>query len=611
MKKIDSILRCFIVAVLTIMPLVFHAEPNTSMKMEVHRNVKDMAKHVDKVQFSATPQILEEVGNKIVVTIEVMFPPKYFDKKTVMNVTPVLVYDAGQTDLPAMNFIGEKVEGQGVVISHDNGGTYSYTTTIKYNDKMANSVLMVEPIIYTYKNKVHPDRASIKTKEDFALCDAMLLAEGVITTAKNVDKSLMRVAYVKPSDERVVNHEISDIYFNVNSDNINWNVPLNQVAQNKEALQNMTAHIADGWEIQNITITGWASPEGPVQYNVTLSDNRADMVDTFVKKRLAALAGQKGTKVSYSNVNDVKITCVGNGPDWNGLMEAVKKSNIKDKQMIINTLSVQTEQQRVAQLNKYIKQYPELEKTILPSLRHVVIDVNTVEPKMTSDQMVAKASDTPSDLTCNQLIVAASMVKDLKHKEKIYVNAVQTYPDCCGLYCNAGAVAIEQGNTKHAKKMLQQALQINDLLAEAYNNLGIVAVMENNYDAAASYFNQAQSLGLNTDYNMGVVHIDKGNYGQAVQLMSKNNPNCDYNIALAQTLDKKYTLAEETATCLQENGQTLYLQAVIAARTKNVEKALKHLGKAIKSDVKMKEKAKKDKEFAVMKNDPVFMALVQ
>lgn len=97
---------------------------------------------------------------------------------------------------------------------------------------------------------------------------------------------------------------------------------------------------------------------------------------------------------------------------------------------------------------------------------------------MTSDQMVAKASDTPSDLTCNQLIVAASMVKDLKHKEKIYVNAVQTYPDCCGLYCNAGAVAIEQGNTKHAKKMLQQALQINDLLAEAYNNLGIVAVME-------------------------------------------------------------------------------------------------------------------------------------
>lgn len=73
-----------------------------------------------------------------------------------MNVTPVLVYDAGQTDLPAMNFIGEKVEGQGVVISHDNGGTYSYTTTIKYNDKMANSVLMVEPIIYTYKIRYIP-----------------------------------------------------------------------------------------------------------------------------------------------------------------------------------------------------------------------------------------------------------------------------------------------------------------------------------------------------------------------------------------------------------------------------------------------------------------------
>ncbi len=587
MKKINSIFKCFIVAVLTIMPMVFHAEASTSMKMDVNRKVKNMVKRSDKVQISATPQVLEEKGNKVVVTIDVEFPPKYFNKKTVMNITPVLVYNAGQTELPSMNFIGEKVDGQGVVIERKNGGIYSYTTTIAYNDKMANSMLMVEPLIYTYKDKVHPDHKSIRTKENFAVCDAMLLAEGVVTTAKNVDKSLMHVAYVKPTNEKAVSHETSDIYFNVNSDNINWNVPLNQTAQNKTALKNMTDHIADGWEIQDITITGWSSPEGPVKYNVMLSDNRADMVDSFVKKRLAALAKQKDSKVCYDNVNDIKITTVGNGPDWNGLMMAISNSNMKDKQMIINTLKGQNEQQRVAQLNKYMKQYPEMKKVILPSLRHVVITVNAVEPTMSNEQMVNKASNTPSELTCDQLIVAATMVKDLKHKEKIYVNAIQTYPECCVPYCNAGALAIEQGNTKHAKNMLHQALKINDLLAEAYNNLGIVAVMENNYEAAADYFTQAKNLGLNTDYNMGVVHIDKGNYKHAVDLMSKNNPNCDYNIALAQTLDKKYTLAEETATCLQKNGQTLYLQAVIASRTKNVDKALKHLEKAIKTDGKM------------------------
>ena len=93
--------------------------------------------------------------------------------------------------------------------------------------------------------------------------------------------------------------------------------------------------------------------------------------------------------------------------------------------------------------------------------------------------------------------------------------------------------------------------------------------------------------------------------------MTKNNPQCDYNVALAQTLDKKYTIAEETIKCLEENGKTLYLQAIVAARTNDVDKALKHLNKAIKKDSKLKDKAKTDMEFAYMQDNPEFVALVR
>ena len=128
---------------------------------------------------------------------------------------------------------------------------------------------------------------------------------------------------------------------------------------------------------------------------------------------------------------------------------------------------------------------------------------------------------------------------------------------------------------------------------------------------AADLFEQAKDLGLNTSYNEGVVCINKGNYDKAIKLMTKDNPNCDYNVALAQTLDKRYIVAEETVKCLEENGKTLYLQAVIAARTNDVEKSLKHLAKAIKKDHKIKNMAKNDMEFAYMQDSPEFIALVE
>ena len=124
-------------------------------------------------------------------------------------------------------------------------------------------------------------------------------------------------------------------------------------------------------------------------------------------------------------------------------------------------------------------------------------------------------------------------------------------------------------------------------------------------------FEQAKNLGLNTNYNDGVVLIHKGHYDKAIKLMTKDNPNCDYNIALAQTLDKKYSLAEETIKCVEENGQTLYLQAIIASRNNDIEKSLKHLAKAIKKDSKIKKLAKYDMEFAYLQDNPEFIALTE
>lgn len=591
-----------IAVILMMAPMVFHAK---------NHDVRGMAKHIDKVYIAATPDILENKGNMVTVTIEAEFPPRYFHKKAVMNITPVLIYEDGETELPSMNFIGEKVSGDGVVVNKRHGGAYSYTITIPYKEDMYNSLLIVEPLVYKFKEVVHPDHQSIKEHANFAVANAFIVAEGVINTAQNIDKSALKKAYTKPETTPQLVSDNGDIFFMVNSDAINWAVPLNKTVKNKTAIDDLTSHIMKGWNIQNIEINGWASPEGPLNYNKDLSGKRAKMTENFFKKRLASLSAQKNSNVSYKNVNDITFVTKGNGADWDGLMKAIENSNIKDKQNIINTLKKQSPEQRVAQLSKYIKQYPEFEKSILPSLRRTIVKVNTIEPKMTDEQITKVCTNNPKSLTCDQMMYAATLVKELKNKEMIYLTAIETYPNNAEPYCNAGAVAIEKGNTRHAKQLLNQAIEIDDLLAEAYNNLGVVAIIENNYKDAADLFKQAKKLGLNTDYNDGVVQINHGNYDKAIKLMTKNNPNCDYNVALAQTLDKKYTIAEETIKCMEENGKTLYLQAIIASRTKDVDKSLKHLAKAIKKDSKIKNIAKHDMEFAYMQDNPDFIALVE
>ena len=433
MKKLNSLFRTLLVVIIMMTPMVFQAK---------NHDVKNMAKHIDKVYISASPEILENKGNTVTVTIEADFPPRYFHKKAVMNITPVLVYEEGETELPPMNFIGEKVNGDGVVVSKKYGGAYSYTITIPYIDEMYNSLLIVEPLVYKFKEVIYHNHQDIKEKAEFATADAFLVAEGVINTAQKIDKSILHTAYAEPAMNQNTITDDGDIFFMVNSDNINWSVPLNKNTQNKSAINDLTAHILKGWKIKDIEITGWASPEGAITFNNKLAQNRATTTENFLKKRLASLVSQNKSNVSYKNVNDIKFVTKGNGPDWDGLMDAISKSSIKDKDAIIKTLKSQTPEQRVAQLSKYIKQYPEFEKSILPSLRRSIVKVNTLEPTMSDDQITKMCTSNPKSLSCDQMMYAATLVKELNNKEKIYITAIETYPNCAEPYCNAGVIAI-------------------------------------------------------------------------------------------------------------------------------------------------------------------------
>ena len=68
--------------------------------------------------FTVTPQVLEAVGGKVPATINGKFPEKYFNKKAVVEVTPVLKWNGGEAKGQSAVFQGEKVEGNDQTISY-------------------------------------------------------------------------------------------------------------------------------------------------------------------------------------------------------------------------------------------------------------------------------------------------------------------------------------------------------------------------------------------------------------------------------------------------------------------------------------------------------------
>ena len=64
MKRINSLFKTLLVVIIMMTPMVFQAK---------NHDVKNMAKHIDKVYFAASPEILENHGNMVTVTILPMF----------------------------------------------------------------------------------------------------------------------------------------------------------------------------------------------------------------------------------------------------------------------------------------------------------------------------------------------------------------------------------------------------------------------------------------------------------------------------------------------------------------------------------------------------------
>lgn len=583
-----------------------------TFKFGMGGNIKSMVKDYELITLKATPEVLKEKGDTVEVTVEGSFPPKYFGKKAAMLVQPVLKYEGGEIALEPYTLRGEDVIGEGKVISNKNGGSFKYTQKFEYTPEMNKSELVVNPIVYVAKEKVYAGKDEIVANTKYMYMGERKLADGVIYTSERIypgDANI--IAAHHGYEKEVIITEKAKIYFKVNRYNLNWNLPLNKQEKAMEAIDNMWSFVEKGWEIRDVRIDGWASPEGEETFNENLSENRAKTAFNYMTRKFKRMSWQKNATIDYKNPEEqINFIIKHHGPDWTGFMNSVEKSGMQDKNVILNVIrSAGSQEKKEQEIRNMILIYPEIEDNILKPLRRAVLSVNCYEPKRTDENIAELSTTYPDSLEVEELLFAATMTDDEGTRLMIYESVIEIYPDNWEAYNNAAVCKIREGKYQEAAALLQDAIKIDPNNATIYNNMGVLALHTKDYSHAEQMFKKAQSLGQSENYNMGLIAIEKGDYGKALQLFGGKS--CDYNLGLAQLAAEDYAKAEKTLKCTEDNlGETYYLLAIVSARTDNASMMYEYLTKAIKEDPELKGQARADREFLKFENEPDFQALL-
>lgn len=529
--------------------------------------------------FNVSPNPLEVKGGKVEGTITATFPEKYFVKKAVIDITPVLKYEGGEAVGETVTYQGEKVKGNDETIQYKAGGTATQNFSFVYVPEMANSVLCLR-----FKATVGDKDEEIPDLD---------IAVGCIATSTLVDASNVKPAFAKDNfvrDTKEVTE--ADIMFAIQQSDVKTNADVKALAAAEKAAAKDERRTVDG-----ISLVSSASPDGGVELNEKLAAAREKNTVKFLKnqKSQAALDAQYIAQ------------------DWDGFQKLVKESSVKDKDLIIRVLgSYADPETREKEIKNLSAAYTELASDILPKLRRSHLALNVTLKGKTDEEILALAESKPDSLNVEELMFAAKLACQAGNKEAAAkyteANASQN-PSDWRTQNNLAAVDFAKGDMVASKSALDNSVNNGgENAAETNFNLALIALNNNDTEAAKNYLGKAAGV-ENLGEGQGVLYIEEGDYANAVSALANTTSN---NAALAQLLSNNVDKAKSILENVEnKDAKTFYLLAICAARSADDAAVVSNIRQSVALDSAYGEKAVKDLEFAKYWASEDFAALVK
>ena len=583
-------------------------------------NLSNMVKnHATDAEYVQTPNPMEMHGDVVKINIAGSFKPNYFHKRAGVFFQPELRYEGGSLPLNPIILRGESVTDlQGTAIPRT-GGRFTYTHEIPFKPEYEGARLIVNPTVFLAKSA--KGTAPTTTQEAQALGKAQPLGEKTVATGINVTPMLADNSAALPSfaadNYRAPDNEFvrANLFFVKDMTNLNMNLATNRTDAAREAFAALSEALAGELEIAGIRVEAWASPEGELSRNDGLSRGRSTtaekyirdayrkIIDDAVRQHNASLPRGARRITARDLMQELPLTVEAKGEDWDGFMRDLRASNVRDRDRILNVISMNTAREaREQEMRNMIVIYEQLEEVILPPLRRAEMVIELIVPAKTNEEMAQLSTTNPSELTVEELLFAATLTNDDATKLRVYTAATEVFADDWRGWNNVAFQQIKSKNYAAANAALNRANELSPNNGAVLNNLGVVALAESNYDLAKTYFEDARTRGsAEAAGNLAPLLIKDGDYAGAAAAVA--NRQGDLNLALAQLLAGNLPGAKQTLAAAPESPLASYLKAIVAAREDNANEVVANLRN---TSAELKRKAQSDPEFQKFSNQIEF-----
>ncbi|MDE7304906.1 MAG: hypothetical protein K2N04_03215 [Alistipes sp.] len=544
---------------------------------------KKMAQNREDVNLTVTPEILTLNNGTVAADITVTFPADYFNQKAVIKVTPVIVFEGGEVAGAAKFYQGSKVDENYAVVSN-NGGSYTQHVEFPYDPRMDQCALQLRAEIKCPGGKckeftlVNLNDGAIPTKEQAEIlagndeaAKAALAKEFGLTVAYGLNTLQKDLKYGDLMAPMANNYkkvttvvDKTDLLYAINSSVVTKKNE--RKADLGDFKNNVDKNLENDRATQNIAVKGYASPDGPEKFNDKLSKARSESG----KKVVAKLLKDSG----------LDIDAAAYGEDWEGFKELVEKSDIKDKNLILQVLSLyNSPAQREAEIKNMSSVFNELKSDILPELRRSQI-VNSTDIQGKTDAEIMAAYRNGDELTVEEYLYAAeTLANGANEQVAILTVAAKKYNDA-RVYNNLGVAQTKAGQKAEALKSFDKAAKL-DSSKELNKNLLLANLANGNTAEAKKY---AQSADAEAKAAMAAA---QGDYKAAANTLE------GYNAAVASVMNNDLAAAKK-AIAKDNSADADYLRAVIAAKEGDLNTADAQLKSAVSKNPALAEKAAKD-----------------
>ncbi len=544
---------------------------------------KQMAKQQEAVKVTATPEVLVLNNGKVAADINVSFPAAYFNEKAVLRVTPVLVYEGGEVAATTKYFQGEKVQENYTVVGAEEGGYFTQHVEFPFVEGMERCELQLRAEIKCPKgpcknftlvnlnNGAVPTSQQQQTLDEGGKAANALRKQFGLTIAYGLNMLQKEIRYGEIMEPMANNYK--KVTTTVTKTDMLYAINSSQVTNENRRNANLDIFRTDvdnkrenARATQNISVKGYASPDGPEKYNDKLSKARSESSKMVVEVLLEDTG--------------LDVDAAAYGEDWDGFKELVEQSNIKDKNLILQVLSLyNSPAERENEIKNLSSVFEELKNDILPELRRAQI-INSTDVQGNTDAEIMQLFEAGKPLTVEEYLYAAeTLTEDPELQVKILTAAAKSYDDA-RVYNNLGVALTKMEANELALKSFEKAAKF-DASSELNKNLLLANLANGKTEEAKKY------LAAVDNEAKAAVAAAEGNYTAAQKQLS------GYNAAIAAVMNNDLAAAKQ-AIAQDKSADADYLRAVIAAKQGDLVEAKAQLSLAVSKNPELEAKAKRD-----------------